>query len=32
MASKAASLEHARLADPDHHVRTEWNTEISGVV
>lgn len=32
MAVIAASLEHARLADPEHHVTTERNTEISCIV
>lgn len=32
MAVIAASLEHARLADPEHHVTTERNTQISCIV
>lgn len=32
MAVIAASLEHAGLADPEHHVTTERNTQISCIV
>lgn len=32
MAVIAASLEHARLADPEHHVTTEQNTQNSRIV